>query len=420
MVNNRLESIKNKYDTLVVVLVLFMSCGFVVLNDYISNSLTIILWVITIIMIILGKNMFFSQKAFFALATILVTLLISDIVNGENLRTTMCNWVAIFASFLYFSTRSFQRFKNSFINALRFLCIVSLIGYVLFFIFPQLRNIAIIGSRNFNCFFIYVHNANPNLSDYSRNFGMFWEPGAFQTFINLALLLEVTKKKPSIFNMLLFIITTITTFSTTGYIATSLILLLPFVNGVKKDNMAVRRIIILVVLVFITFIAFNFDMFFSETQYTVFGKIFGLLNGSELNSNSVTSSTIRYYSIVKPLEAFIHKPILGYGYEGLIRETYQYTYSMNTCTFVNWFAVHGLLYGVIMLYGVYLFSKLLSKNNTSLLLIIIIVFVMTCAENYIDNASIMILVFYGVGTNSFAYKHNAELMRYMKNEIIRN
>lgn len=88
-----------------------------------------------------------------------------------------------------------------------------------------------------------------------RNCGPFWEPGAFQGYINLALFLEIVSKTLNSRKFLLYTITIITTFSTGGYIVLFFNVLLLVVNSSKMP-------IILKVVIFIILISFSIYLYF--------------------------------------------------------------------------------------------------------------------------------------------------------------
>ncbi len=95
-----------------------------------------------------------------------------------------------------------------------------------------------------------------------RNCGPFWEPGAFQGFLNLAILLETLcnskRNKQWYLKIIIFSITTITTFSTGGYIALFLNLVL-IISTEKKINPNTRLSIILLFIAFAIFMFFSID-----------------------------------------------------------------------------------------------------------------------------------------------------------------
>ena len=105
------------------------------------------------------------------------------------------------------------------------------------------------------------------------------------------------------------------------------------------------------------------------------------------------------FSVVKPFELFLENPLFGCGYETLRQKLYFYTYGMNTCTFINYFAIYGVLLGLFSMIGYYKFSRFFSKVWWERILILAILFFITATEDYVNNAFFYIIIIYGL-TNS--------------------
>ena len=172
----------------------------------------------------------------------------------------------------------------SFLGALNFLLKITF-GYVIFkkcgrrsrvIYFNVIYYIALISLFGFtlNCFGINMPIKiddkmysiliyNQNLTEIAhtgiRNSGMFWEPGAFAIYINLAFLLFAGNLKPILKKHMwrVCILTTalITTFSTTGYILFFIILLHYYLFEYRKN----KFISISISLVFLTFSIYLFN-----------------------------------------------------------------------------------------------------------------------------------------------------------------
>ena len=156
-----------------------------------------------------------------------------------------------------------------------------------------------------------------------------------------------------------------------------------------------RRIFALILVGFAAMLPFS-DLFFNTSMNSTFGKIISYVNsGGTLEG----STSIRVNSVAKGIEAFLESPIIGLGYNGLRQYTYQYTRGMNTCTYINWFATYGLVFGLLMFVGSKKFSsKIVNDRKYLSFFTLSILFIITFTENYIHNAIVFLMVFYG-------YKH---------------
>lgn len=376
-------------------LILFLASSYTICNDLWSSAVTIALWLFTAIILLLRCHKIRYRQLVVGLVLIL-TLGISSFVNSEDMRTFFVLVYSYLVLILYSSQVDFCDFIDDYQKIMLFLCEVSLIGYVAFLTFPQLHNLLSpvnnAGTRATNMIIYAASKHN------TRNMGMFWEPGAFQTFINLALLFEISKEKVNKKTVALYCVTILTTYSTTGYLAMALVLALQFFR--KKISIKRKIILFSLLLVIIGVCLFlpavNRLLFASSLngQSTVFGKV---LNFSTRSSNPdvLTSADVRYNAIFEVWKAFLERPLWGYGYQGLAERMYIYTHGMNTCTFLDWFAAYGLFYGAVAILGVVCFAASLTRDKICIALNIVILFVITMSENYIQHASIILMLFYG-------------------------
>ena len=379
-------------------MVLFLTSGFVVTNDLMSSSVTIGLWVMVLTILLLQQRKL-KPDMIFVFIIIAGSFLISDIFNSEPIINTFKCLFSFVTVFFLVNRYDPERIKNSYIEIMYLISWISLILFALFTILPSLSNINVVINAAGNAYsnlYIYTHS-----SLLQRNQSMFWEPGAFQTFVNIALLFEILKDNTNIKKIFIFTIAVITTFSTTGYIALALCFLLLLIKNNRRDrkNKQLRRAIILFVFIAAILIVYNYDLFFDRSKNSVFGKIVNFFENDQIANNTMSSSTIRYYSFVKSIEAFFRKPIFGWGYEGLSIELFPYTHGMNTCTFINFLSVYGIFYGIPMLVGFILLSKEKKQRWYISLLVFTIFFICTISENFVNNAFFIMLSLMGYKTN---------------------
>ena len=233
-------------------LLLFLSAGFLVLNDYLGSTMTMALW--GVLFLILFSRGIHMQKNV-VLATLLTIILIftTNLVNGEDIRRIFA-WVIIFICASMFVFRfSFDEFTESFINVLFLLSVISCVFFFLFRFIPSLTP------------FFTTHVANRgafvNLIVYqdmliNRNSGMFWEPGAFQAFANIALLFEVERSIVRPNRLFVFILTILTTGSSTGMFALGFLLLFILLKSSVDDysRKKIKRVLFLLIPLIIIYI----------------------------------------------------------------------------------------------------------------------------------------------------------------------
>ena len=238
------------------------------------------------------------------------------------------------------------------------------------------------------------------ISDFSnagmqRCQGIFWEPGAFQALVILALIIEkcLPEYRQYKYHKYVYSIAILMSFSTTGYVA----LLIYWALELKaiKKTLAYIPIIVAVVFCFISFDPAVLG-YLNFTLVTKFKAIFEY----QVGSSSVAST--RVDSVLLPLQIFINNPlnyIFGNGQKGAIEMFRMAGTLMATCTPINYVVKFGLPICVVSYYG---FIRLINgiKENTITKIIIFILLVVAFSSEAFDFSLFMnMLLFYGIAYN---------------------
>lgn len=376
-------------SSVVFFLILYLSSSYVVTNDVISSELTTVVWVLSLVLALFLPSKSSNVKAIAPFMLLLIFFILSSIKNDEPIRALYLHLFTFSTAFVYLYKVGFNMFKETYIKVMFYICVISLFFYPLYLIIPPLNSINTVTNAAGNTasnLYLYV-SLHPGL----RNCGLFWEPGAFQTFISIALLFEVFNPLRDKRKIMVFVLTVLTTFSTTGFAALALIFAIYILSSSKTNNKYSTFFIVLLSVG--VFVYFTYDLLFDSSGSI--GKLIAFQERGGADSDTFDTVSVRYFSFVLPVHAFLSSPLLGVGYDGLINYTYEFTRGMNTCTMINWFAVYGIFWGGIMLIGIIRLSKYLGDNEASRLLITIFFFIITCSENYVNNPIFIILVLYG-------------------------
>lgn len=152
-----------------------------------------------------------------------------------------------------------EKFRYAYLRAITFTAAVSLILFAAYYFSGWHTGIKI--GRNYS---IMIYN-QLLLSDGARNSGMFWEPGAFQGYINLVPLMFFNDLKllwnQERLSCIILFLALITTFSTTGYVV------FMFIIGtalVIKTNNNLLKIVVSVFIVASVIYSFNSFDFIGE------------------------------------------------------------------------------------------------------------------------------------------------------------
>lgn len=401
----------------IVFCVLFLSGSFLTSNDIIPPFASKVLW-ITIILFLLYQLI--KQKKQLTLHWTLITLalgfLISGIVNHDSISTIFFCLISIVIAEIVISCWTFSEFRDSYVRVITFLCCVSLIMMTLFFLFPSIMNsLFVVRNANdtaYHCNFVIFTKLRGE-SGFGRNCGMFWEPGAFQTFICIALMFETIKDEPNRKRILLFIITIITTFSTTGYFSLALIILHMLLKR-DKTKKSYKPMIISFVVLFIVFVLLNQDLFFSLDKYTTFGKLLLYAKSSSYH-NTVSSVSIRINSVFQPILIFFKHPLFGVGNNDFRSAMYDMTYGVTTCTLFNWFAIYGIIVGSTMTIAMVKVSQILTSGFLCRVLFFSALFLTTASENYVTNVAIIIILLYSFSKEKGSSLHPEH---FNKNDLV--
>lgn len=232
-----------------------------------------------------------------------------------------------------------DKFTEYYSDIIYFFCVLSLICFAYNHIFGVLPYIdlgeSMDGGKGYRVTsIVYTQLYNLNAQGLTlRNCGPFWEPGAFQGFINLAIVFELLsyneKNKKWHIRMLIFVITVITTFSTGGYIvlAFSAIYFIIFNEWLRNDYKIILLAFFLLIALTI-FFKTNFlyekisndqgrlgtslsDLFSNNILYTLFG--YGFAGESIAQSNIKSASSVlnlfRYTGVFGIILYYI--PLIG-------------------------------------------------------------------------------------------------------------
>ena len=222
---------KNAVNSLAFIIVLWMvlSSGAEIIG-YNETMHVIVLFVLYLIFFMQkGINTKIQTRSLVSIGLLSILILINISMDIDHFSMSLLNFdlgflAKLWISMLIASSMDYKIYSRHFINIIFALSLISIIFYASFLINPglitSLPSLNIIKS-NYN-FIVYIHNKEQWGMD--RNCSIFWEPGAFQGFITLALVMLFFSKdqffsnKKQLLYILIFTIATLTTFSTTGYI----------------------------------------------------------------------------------------------------------------------------------------------------------------------------------------------------------
>ena len=275
-----------------------------------------------------------------------------------------------------------KRFIKAFLTMMTVIAVASLIVYIFedyiisSNIFPVITGYK--GQR-----FVIALFSNVRISvDSIRNWGPFWEPGAYQAYEIVTLLFlmfdDIEFKHKNLI-IIIHVITIGTIMSTTGFLAVPF-LLIAFIL-VRSTN---KKFLFLKIAIVV--IAFGFILWFMSSPY--FDAIF--TSKFEMGSDIDRIVTVRY-----GLQLFLQKPIFGYSsaYTAKFHEIAGQSFSI-TNTYVANLVVFGLIMGVLSVAFIYRFVKSYRKSVIVTLLIFISLIVSFSGEKMLYCPLFSFMMFY--------------------------
>lgn len=235
---------------------------------------------------------------------------LSDITK-EYILTDMSFIFLLIEVAIVISIINKSKFIKNYVNSMVVISAISLIYFIIGLkysgLISSLSESFFIGNKRFIVSPFYTWGFDSFI--YSRNAGPFWEPGAFQGFILIAIIMLLSHKE-SINRIktkfLILSVTLFTTQSTTGYILFAIICLV-FSNDLikifslknKKIGKIFNHIIIFPVLIITTILV----LFFIFKSEVIINKL----------SNQNISFNMRFKDFFNSLIMVAERPIFGYG-----------------------------------------------------------------------------------------------------------
>ncbi|MFQ8952956.1 MAG: hypothetical protein ACLR56_08095 [Oscillospiraceae bacterium] len=282
-------------------------------------------------------------------------------------------------------------FIDKYLNIIYFLALFSLVTFILNLIAPQITySFPVILSRNKYTYYNLLFSVVTNNGYVARNYGLFWEPGAFAFFLCIALYLELIVKDNIRIPRILFLSATIfSTKSTMGIIAVVLIYVIYYINNPFKISARAKWLLLFLLIAIIASVFILPKSFWGD----IFDKLFVEDNSGKTNSSTQT----RYDAIYYMLKEFFNSITIGVGIEKFIILQEEYSNNMATATMINWLVIYGMVWGAVNVLGYFKFFLTKKTSVVSVAVILVFCSLIVATENFLLNPFIYALIGYGFG-----------------------
>lgn len=250
----------------VLIIALFYVTGGAFSYTNFQLQLIAFLVIIGIYAIAKGYTRRITNNALGAFIVMSIFALIVPIFNSDSVTTYLGVIIQLLIGLLVAASIDPVIFRKVYVKVILFFATASLAFFLIgmiapnvAFVFPYIEGEASVDYYNA---FIYVFMQPKGYSHFlltTRNAGICWEPGCYQSFLNIALLFLLDGWKngeiePSFKKLLVLVVTIITTGSTTGFVLLALILLYyRKVWRVSNKRGVLIPIVILAVIMFMLF-----------------------------------------------------------------------------------------------------------------------------------------------------------------------
>lgn len=242
------------------------------------------------------------NKKILALAAVLVTVLFIDAfitrANGFATNDAIILLMRLICIVIIASNISIIEFKKTYIKIVYWISIISLACFILLMTgavdsLPFQQVFHRTGNTDVICTFYYTIGWN---GFFGRNAGLFWEPGMFQIILNIAVFFLLTTDELKVDKyIIIFVITILTTMSTTGYIC----LLLNLVYFLYRSNRIKHKLRYYVIIVLCIIVILILD---ANTN---------LITDKLINKGG--SFTTRFTDTLVGYALSLDYPVTGYG-----------------------------------------------------------------------------------------------------------
>ena len=333
--------------------------------------------------ILIMKNRIKFDKTFFiSIGVFLIYAAATTINNGLINPMWISQWIIwLTIAFCILKTFKVQLF-DVYETILYQLCIVSLVFWILHIVFPSsLENICAViqfstphGGENSNVasnviFYTIGSNGTNEFALIKRNSGFAWEPGAFASYICLAIFCNSLRRNFSLENnksLIIFVITLISTQSTAGFMIFIVMLITWLIINRKSWH----------IFVIIPIVLFLFRLPFVQEKML---EEYGNLESFDLSMTSDTNTYTlgRMASFMLDWQEFLLHPILGLGgwSEGTWLNQFGYDNISTISGIGELLAMYGAIMTILFFYLIFksarLVTKTISKNGYLMLVAII-------------------------------------------------
>lgn len=428
MKQNKIE----KTNLFLIFLILFFSSDTLLFGTIDSRFLTLFgycvdigfIVLIPIIMFMRGKRLKLRQRESRITIVLIGALILSSLVNGDIRGGYIMSIAMALFAFIVSEEIAFEDFSKAFALIMFILALCSIVGFTIFSIVPELNKYGFIAKNyigtTFYHYLLYMHCTDSIGA--SRNWSIFREPGIYQIYLIIALLIELyyydkKEKKRGVLVFGTLIIAILTTKSTTGYVA----LLLVILYFLLKENYLTNHRKVQNLFISIGLLLCVFFVLLVNWSHYFFELIVPHLDKFNKASIKYHSFYARFSSIGINAYLWILNPLFGNGitkkdvlFSKVAKMLYGIENSCDTNTILAQFSIYGIIVGVIWIYAIVNMSRKVAETVMERSVLIVLFALLLMTEFVIFSPLSNLFIWYGIQRNSSGRSTEAYKMEKVK------
>jgi hypothetical protein len=347
---------------------------------------------LTVIMLFvdLFKSTEFQEKAFYYCFLMVIISFINMIATQDFSLGNIYRIIMFPYAMCVVRRVRLDDFKFIYDALMTVLCFVSVLFFFIHILSPSIMRFFPIVANSLGNGFYSIGIYNASIFPMFRNFGFAREPGVFQAFIAVALLIQISNSfKTNYYKIALYLVTMFTTFSTTGFIVT---IIWAFLFLYEERKYKAKKYLFIFILIVIAFAMMYFNLFALIDSMSVMSK---------LSRTSDYSAVSRYTSIITNLYICFYHPLFGVGIQRIAEISPLLSYRIfgvyavsNTNTIFYHFGTQGVLYATLWVIPYVFFAKSLFDRCFSRILCGLVLLLVCFGELFCYSGFFYLLIFY--------------------------
>ncbi|MDF2013704.1 hypothetical protein P2R53_18180 [Priestia megaterium] len=349
------------------------------------------------LLLILANFKIFVKKTNFNLALLMcITIFTASLIHFDTDFLIFYKLLVIAMGLYLFIKWNVSKIADIYVSVMVFIALFSIVGVLSSSFIVSNPIFPILNDGEYGTKTAVFYNIrlgwDQSQSIYFRNQGPFWEPGAFQAYLNIAVFFQffLLNRKYKHVELLILVVSILTTLSTTGIMVLCLLILAKSIESKRKEWKSN-------VLYFITiFIILAICLFNNNINEELFSKF-------DASSTSIISSQTRKESILINLKMISQNPFTGFGitkgssiYNEISSLSKNIDQNVNTTTLLFAWSIFGIVYAFLSTYSyIRLGCAFVNKTSTKVLIISAIIIILN-TEDWTYSLWFNILLIYGL------------------------